>query len=1334
MKRARTRVKVAIASALAISSTAAVIYAAPEIMKAATYRASEEAVYLDVEKLTSNTVKVSLDNIQDIAKSMQFSIKLDGNVKIKSNEDGTYKIADLLTKTVEAKTSESEKPSKNSIFTDYTYNEADNTLNVIITSDSALPKTGNKVELFTLEIEAKDSNNRTYNIIPNTNELFKYVAKDNTEYSNLAVNYNEKSLSLNTAPKVTVEKDVIDIYDGDKLVFNEIEGLKKTDKDNDEVTLEVRDITNVTDESKEDTQPLITEFTSEEVGTHTFKVYAVDSMGEKSEPIKLMVNVKYNTELEKPTITGAEKVEIESGTVFNLLQGVTATDAKGRNLQVNVTGDLNLNPEEDTKYTLTYSATDKYGKTTEVQREVSVKVNKAPVINGADNKVINIGESFNPKAGVTVTDDRDENLTSQLSIDGKVNTAVPGEYKLNYSVTDSGNKTTKLQRTVRVNRAPIVSGNDSAIVIKSGTVVTEEMILGGINITDETSYTTSVTVPEINGEGRYDAEIKVIDADNAVTTVTRKIVVSNGSTAELPNSGQGSSKEESIAVQVIDADGITSLNEKLSKATKDYKITSTKKEFSNYVQYSFEMTKKEAVFRNSGTVYLEVRVPKEIDNSTGGIVITEYVEILATNVTINNKENLNHYIKSDDEIELTATVTPDNATNKEIEWNSSNEEVIAIEKTENGVKLVAKGYGIATVTVSAVDGSGAFDEFTFSVSHDFKELPEDITVVGGEGTEESPVIYKTENIDSLKELLNLAKDEYKVMLQDKETISESEIEYKLVLKEKSSLFKLLRTANIDEESHYISVRVPNSDEFENEIYKLTKNDIKAPTLIYDGASQLIVENGSKFKMPDVKAKDNLDKNVTVTHVIKDESGKVVKDIDSNVEGLYTITYSATDSSGNKSSELIVKVKVLEADKEAPVFEYNGDKIIVLENGSEYVEPEVTAYDNVEGNVAVTKIITKDDEVVESINTTISGKYKVVYTASDSAGNTATLEIIVVVKEAQNNTTPDVPETPEKPDQKPEIPDVPAQKPETPDVPEQKPETPEKPQDKEAPIFDYAGKTEVILENGEKYEIPEIKANDNIDGEVEVIKVIRKYDSNEIVESIDTNIAGKYTITYEAVDNSGNKSNLVITVTVKAKMIADNIELGNGKGTLESPKEINVLETSSVENINKLIENIKEDYNFKFVDEPKEDGENIIFKIKLQKKISFIRALFNKTSDENYIEIKVPKNNVEVVTVLKDLYKSTNEPEVPEVKPEVKPETPEVKPETPEVKPETPEEKPDTSDKKEIPVSVESSEKNNKEDDKSIPKTGGVNSLGIIGLGSTILTLGGLLTFKKKRKK
>ena len=99
-------------------------------------------------------------------------------------------------------------------------------------------------------------------------------------------------------------------------------------------------------------------------------------------------------------------------------------------------------------------------------------------------------------------------------------------------------------------------------------------------------------------------------------------------------------------------------------------------------------------------------------------------------------------------------------------------------------------------------------------------------------------------------------------------------------------------------------------------------------------------------------------------------------------------------------------------------------------------------------------IKKGDEVVESIDTTVSGEYIITYTASDSKGNKNVLEITVIVKEVQNIPTPDVPETPEKPEE-------PDQNPETPDEPNQKPETPEKPQDKEAPVFDYEG-----VKNGE----------------------------------------------------------------------------------------------------------------------------------------------------------------------------------------------------------------------------------------------------------------------------
>ena len=435
MKRAKTSVKVAIASALAVSSTAAVIYAAPKIMEATNSESSKEKIYLDVKKVDSDTVKVSLDNIEDIAKSLQFSIKLDDNVKLKKNENGEYLINDLLSKEVNTRLGNNEYLSSNSIFTDYTYNEDSNTIDVLITSEDSLPRTENKIEIFELDIEAKSDDNKSFNIVPII-DSYKYLSKDNKEYDNLSVEYDDSLINLNTVPTIEYTGDVINIYDGDNLVFSEIERLIAKDDDNDDVTLEVRNITNIDDESKEDSQPVISEFSSEEIGTYTFKINAVDSVGEKSESIKVLVNVQYNLDLANPTIEGAEDIEIQSGSLFKPLDGVSAKDAKDRNITVSVSGDLNVNPEQDTTYVLTYTAVDKYGKTTTKDRNVTVKANKAPVITGVENTVVNIGDNFDPKANVKVEDDIDKDLISSLAVEGKVNTSIAGEYKLIYSVTD----------------------------------------------------------------------------------------------------------------------------------------------------------------------------------------------------------------------------------------------------------------------------------------------------------------------------------------------------------------------------------------------------------------------------------------------------------------------------------------------------------------------------------------------------------------------------------------------------------------------------------------------------------------------------------------------------------------------------------------------------------------------------------------------------------------------------------------------------------------------------------------------------------------------------------
>lgn len=60
-------------------------------------------------------------------------------------------------------------------------------------------------------------------------------------------------------------------------------------------------------------------------------------------------------------------------------------------------------------------------------------------------------------------------------------------------------------------------------------------------------------------------------------------------------------------------------------------------------------------------------------------------------------------MKVGEELTLTATITPDDATNKELNWTTSNGDAATVDK--NG-KVSAVGTGTATITATATDGSG----------------------------------------------------------------------------------------------------------------------------------------------------------------------------------------------------------------------------------------------------------------------------------------------------------------------------------------------------------------------------------------------------------------------------------------------------------------------------------------------------------------------------------------------------------------------------------------------------------------------------------------------------
>lgn len=73
-----------------------------------------------------------------------------------------------------------------------------------------------------------------------------------------------------------------------------------------------------------------------------------------------------------------------------------------------------------------------------------------PVIKGAEDKVIHLGDNFNAREGVTAYDNEDGDLTNKIVVTGKVQTNTVGRYTLTYTVTDSSKNMAKVTRAVEV--------------------------------------------------------------------------------------------------------------------------------------------------------------------------------------------------------------------------------------------------------------------------------------------------------------------------------------------------------------------------------------------------------------------------------------------------------------------------------------------------------------------------------------------------------------------------------------------------------------------------------------------------------------------------------------------------------------------------------------------------------------------------------------------------------------------------------------------------------------------------------------------------------------------
>ena len=276
-----------------------------------------------------------------------------------------------------------------------------------------------------------------------------YKVTDNqgaTRRKTIIVTVNPKMEVLNEAPVIHATDKTITVGD----TFDPMAGVTATDAEDGNLTTKIV-------VEKNDVK-------TDVAGKYEVTYKVTDNQGAtRRKTIIVTVNPKMEVLNEAPVIHATDKT-ITVGDTFDPMAGVTATDAEDGNLTTKI--EVKKNDVDTTKagkYEVTYKVTDDQGATRTKTITVTVNpkmevLNEAPTIDAAD-KTITVGDTFDPKVGVTAKDAEDGDLTDKIEVvKNTVDTKKAGKYEVTYKVTDSDGATrTKTIKVTVKEKAPAPS-------------------------------------------------------------------------------------------------------------------------------------------------------------------------------------------------------------------------------------------------------------------------------------------------------------------------------------------------------------------------------------------------------------------------------------------------------------------------------------------------------------------------------------------------------------------------------------------------------------------------------------------------------------------------------------------------------------------------------------------------------------------------------------------------------------------------------------------------------------------------------------------------------------
>ena len=427
---------------MAISTVTAVIFAYSINGVADNKKVSNKvAVELGVEKIEKDKVKIKLDNFTPVIKSLQFSLKIDGNAKFKENS-----IEWLV------------KSKSNDIKTHTKISDDKKSMEIFIISNEPLDKNGGELEICEINVTKDGNGSSAYTINANVNNdgnSYSYIINDTNKQvsGNDIANLNMEKLTINSSPVISL-KNLATVVDGNIFVskgedFDAKSYIVVNDEEDGEIPVDKVVVTGKVDTKK--------------VGTYNINYSVSDSEGEVTN-LKQTVIVEEvaNQEISKPIITimnngqEVDKIVVTKGDELDLSKYISAVDYLGGTINPEIIGSYDVNKAGT--YELTVRATDRFNNVSEksltlvVEKKVinAPSMNAAPVIIANDVELV-VGDKFNELDNVKVIDEEDGEIpVDKVVVESDVDTTKVGNYKVIYSVTDSNGATTTKTINVKV--------------------------------------------------------------------------------------------------------------------------------------------------------------------------------------------------------------------------------------------------------------------------------------------------------------------------------------------------------------------------------------------------------------------------------------------------------------------------------------------------------------------------------------------------------------------------------------------------------------------------------------------------------------------------------------------------------------------------------------------------------------------------------------------------------------------------------------------------------------------------------------------------------------------